>query len=256
MPTHRPLAISLLIVSVGWLAACPDPTTIAPGGNAPAGGHPPGGPGAGPTVEGMGGPPPGGPGASGRPEGSHFNVTPGQGVELSGSFVYAGDATGGRRVDFLTMAEGAPPVLVHAITLDNPGEWKVEAPKDFGEVYVVAFIDRTGDGPSADDPRGRLENAVKVGTEPITGLTLTLTDNGNLGELMPGGNPHPPGDAGPTGTSGTVPGGAVPGAPGTLPPEGGSPAPLPEGSGAAVLPEGGSTGTPLSPGAAPLPSGK
>ena len=214
----------LSLVPLLSLAACPDPTgsSSMPGGTV-AGGAP-SGPGAGgPGAGGPGAGGAGGPGAESgaRPSDAHFQVDAGKGVTLSGTYSYAGDRTGTYRIDFLTMQAGSPPVLAQAMTLDAPGDWSVEVPKDFGDIYVVAFVDAVGDGPSPDDPAARLEDPVKVGGSDISGLSLVLKDNADLGELTPGGEsartPPPPEGA------------PVPGA--GLPPEGGPP---PEG----VAPEG------------------
>ncbi|MCK6506873.1 hypothetical protein L6R53_26465, partial [Myxococcota bacterium] len=199
MPLRRGLLP--LLPALALLAGCPDPTGTSAGpsgGAGPQGGPPPaGGPGGGPGGPG-GGPPP-----EGQPPGQ-FQVTAGEGVALKGNFTYAGTKTGDYRIDFLTMEAGRPPVLAHALTLDAPGPWTVEAPKSFGAVYVVAFVDQDKDGPSPTDPAGRLADAVTIGDQPLEGLEIVISDTPDLGDLTPNqsagaGGPPPPEGKGPEG---------------------------------------------------------
>ncbi len=266
--SHPALRAALLFIAGGlMLSGCPDPTaggTAGQGPGAPAGGPAAGGPGAGapgaggpgagvPGGEGAGAPPMGaGAAGGGRPDQARFSVAEGEGVEISGTFEYAGSATGSHRIDFLTMDTDGPPTLVHALSLDAAGPWSVEAPKNFGKVYIVAFIDKKGDGPSSDDPSGRIADQVEIGTKPVTGLTLTLKDDADLGNLTPGaagppegaGTPDaalPPSEGGAPGVQDGVepegeavdaeaPGLGTPPPEGSLPPGGGD-APVPEGEG-------------------------
>ncbi len=225
---RAPLLAILLV-----LAGCPDPTATPEGGGmteGPMGGGAPGGPGAeggqpgggagAPGGEG-GAPPPGG----GRPIAPGFQVTPGEGVKLTGSVAYAGTQTGTIKLDFLRNTNGgAMPDLVHSITLTAPGVWEVEAPKDAGEFWVVAFLDGNDNGPSMGEPAGRVKDAVKVGTAPVTGLDITLSDEPDLGDLKPGGGDGGAGKPGDPPPGGAPPGGAPPGgaAPGGAPPGGGA----------------------------------
>lgn len=130
-------------------------------------------------------------------------------MQLSGTFSYSGAKSGSHRIDFLTMPAGTPPVLVHALTLDAPGEWSIEAPKDFGELYIVAFIDQAGDGPSPDDPAGRLAAPLEIASTPLTGLSIELTDDADLGDLAPNAA-APPDGSGPPPTPGKGPEGDTP----------------------------------------------
>lgn len=210
------------------LGGCPDPTAAPEGGgmsDKPMGGGAPGEPGQ-PGGPGQGGPPggPGGPGAeggaaggpSGRPTAPGFKVTAGEGVKLSGVISYAGSKTGTIRIDFLQQSAQANfPDLVHSIELAAPGPWEVEAPKDGGEFWVVAFLDANGNGPDPGEPAARVKDLVKVGSTPITGLDLTLSDNPELGDLKPGGKD---GEGAPGGVPGGAPGGVPGGAPGELKP--------------------------------------
>lgn len=161
----------LLMLGFSMLTGCPTdaPTDAAmppvggdPGmGGAGGGTPPPGDPGA-------GGGAPGGDAASMGP--ASLNVTPGEGVKLSGTMEYAGTVTGSTRIDLLSK-EGR---LVHVMTLDAVGPWEVEVPKDYGEIKVSAFIDTDGNGPSTYEPAG--EATATIGQEPVAGVVVKLTD--------------------------------------------------------------------------------
>lgn len=184
-----------------FFAACPDPSAKSDGGQGKGmmGGPPPGGP---PP----GGQPPGGaqpPGSAPTPTGgvrpnSTFQVAAGQGVKLSGTVTYEGAKKGDLRVDFLRSNMGSFPELVHSLTLPQPGAFEVEAPKGFGEVSVVAFLDADGNGPSDGEPAARIEGTLKIEDQDLPNLVLALTDNPELGDLKPpgqGGGGKPAGDA-------------------------------------------------------------
>ena len=228
---RRLLALSLL------LSGCPDPvpTTTDPSA---VGGAPPGGgaPGA-PPPEG-GGPPPAG---GGRPAPTGFAVEPGQGVKLSGSVSDPGTATGTYRIDFLRAAEGAGfPELLHAMSMDKPGTWEVEAPKSAGKVHIVSYLDAGEDGPSSGEPAVLYANPVEIAEVPIADIALVLSDSPDLGDFAPrGGGGAPPG-----GEAGGAP---PPGAP----PPGEAPAPAPDGSAGAAPSPGGPPGPAPTDGAAP-----
>jgi hypothetical protein len=221
-------------------AGCPDPTAGPEGGgmsDKPMGGGP-GGPGGeggqqGPG-QGMGTPPPGGEGGAGgggsRPAPAGFQVTPGQGVKLSGTIKYAGTKTGTVRVDILRQeGDGKFPQLVHSINLTAPGPWEVEAPKDAGDFMIVAFLDANDNGPEPTEPAARLKESVKIGSTPITGLDLELSDTPDLGDLKPGGEGGPPAGAQPIGAPPAAQGageGGKPAMDGSKPPMDGSKPPM------------------------------
>jgi hypothetical protein len=211
----RVITLGLLI-----LAGCPDPT------NAPAA------PTSQPTADGSGADGAGaGTQASGDPGGAMHTVdatvTPGEGVVLSGTISYDGEKTGRIRIDVLTAKGQNPHMLAKTLELPELGDWAIELPKDFGTVNVVGFLDQTGDGPTNDDPAMALPTPVQVGTEPVEGLSLVLSDDPDLGALTPGGPPpdgdavppQPDGGGGPTGQP-IVGGPGDPGGPGGANPDG------------------------------------
>ena len=220
----------LVLLSLAVLMGCPDPSApiddplANPGGEgAPPGGPP--GPGGG-----AGGAAPMSPPSIGN---SKFDVLAGEGVKLSGNITYAGTKAGAIHIDFLRPGEnGSFPGLLSSITVEKLGPWEVEAPKGLGKVGVVGYVDVAGDGPNSDDPAARIADLIDVGTEPLTGLDLTLSDSPDLGEFTPGKGDKGPSPAGtPEGGAVEAPGGAAPVAPpsaeGGIPPVDGTPPPPP-----------------------------
>ena len=203
------------------LGGCPDPSGQAPqqgpgggpGAEGGAGGGPAGGgPGGGPAGGGPGGGGPGGKGNERRPENVKLDVVEGQGVAISGTFSYAGTKTGTYKVDFLSRKENGPIELVHSLTIDKPGPFSVEAPKSYGAIYVVAFVDEASDGPTATDPAGMTKEPLQIGEAPIADVTVEVSDTPDLGEFTPGAgggaNQAGGGGGGPQGGGGGPQGGA------------------------------------------------
>jgi hypothetical protein len=168
------------------------------------------------------------PGAT-RPDAARFKVTPGEGVTVSGTFTYPGTRKGLMRIDLLQIPEGTPPRLVHTLELKTTGEWKVAAPKGFGDLYLMAFIDQNRDGPSPDDPAAVVK--VTIANDSIPNVSLALSDEPDLGPFAPGATPGAPtaeGEAPAAAqTEGTPPSGSAPsgGPADPPPPAAGGPAP-------------------------------
>lgn len=180
-------SLSLLAVSAFLLAGCPDPTATTDVAATNANGAPSTPPPPGDAGAGAAGTPASAPAGAGRPTPPGFTVKPGEGVKLSGTLAYTGSKTGTIRVDFLKPpVNGALPELLDSIELGSVGEWSVEAPKNAGDLAVVAYIDGASDGPSAGDPAGRITGVVTVKEAPVTGLDITLSDEPDLGDLKPG----------------------------------------------------------------------
>ncbi|MFZ5478112.1 MAG: hypothetical protein ACOZNI_15195 [Myxococcota bacterium] len=218
-------ALPLLLL----LSACPDPTATpegaSPTGQPTDGAPPAGGPGA-PGEGGPAGPPTGAPPPgvmAGRPTPTGLKAEPGQGIKIQGEVVYTGTKTGTLRVDFLRQAADAPfPELAESLTLEKPGPFEIEAPKDAGDFWVVAYLDSGDNGPDPGEPAGRLPEQLKIGSEPVAPLTLTLEDNPDLGKLKPISDGTPPAGAPPG--AGAPPPGAPPAGGAGAPPPGAPPA--------------------------------
>lgn len=152
-----------------------------------------------------------------QPNDARWSVKTGEGIKLSGSFEYAGEKTGSKRLDFQKVTDGlGAPALAHTLEVRGGSEWAVEAPKNAGTIQIVAFIDADNNGPSDGDP-GFLSETITIGEEDITEVVLTLTDDFDMGVLRPGGGGGGirPVSGDPTATSGPpTPEGGDPNAPG------------------------------------------
>lgn len=121
-------------------------------------------------------PPPGEGSMQGQPT---FQVTPGEGVQLSGTITYAGTVTRPIRLDIFQSNPSAENPnatrILHAAKLDQAGAWSIEAPKGTGTVDITVFIDVDNNGPSESEPQASLKG-VSIADVALTGLDLTLVD--------------------------------------------------------------------------------
>ncbi len=210
--------VLLAILTAAVAGGCPDPNPTAAYTSTP-GAADPGTPGS-VGAAGMAG--------GTRPDDARFKVKNGEGIELAGTFDYEGDATGRCQLDFLSRSGDGPPMLVHTVQLEKPGPWSTRAPANFGELYIVAFIDKAGDGPSADDPAAMTNGPLQIAESDIKDITLALSDTPDLGAFTPGGGGQPQGSPPPDGPppDGPPPDGPPPdGPPPDGPPPDDSPAP-------------------------------
>jgi len=176
------------------LSGCPDPTTAADLGNPGPGGGPAGG--SAPSEGGPQGPP---------PEPGSFSLDDDAGIRVSGILAYSGSEKGSLRIDVLKKEDDLPPQLLHIENPDALGAFSFQAPPNTGAVTLVAFIDVSSDGPSADDPAGLL--SIEIGESPVADIEIQLSDDPDLGELTPGDAPPPPGSASEAGPPPTPPDG-------------------------------------------------
>ena len=152
---------------------------------------------------------PGQPQPFSNPNDARFSVEPGSGVTLSGTFQYAGESAGSYRIDLQKKEGSAPPMLVHAIELDQPGEFSIEVPKNYGTILLLGFVDINADGPSVDDPVGHSDGTILVGEEDIKGVILDVALGNTLNTSPPpadaptagGAAPEPQGEASPEGVA-------------------------------------------------------
>jgi hypothetical protein len=149
-------------------------------------------------------------------------VPTGQGVKLSGKVTFDGSAKGVLKIDFLRNPEGSPfPELLHSLQLSGPGDWSVEAPKDIGEISIVAFIDADENGPTPGEPMALYKDQLKIEKADIADINLELSTTPDMGMFAPrnggGAGQGTPPEGAPSGPGATPPGegGAPPGAPGT-----------------------------------------
>ncbi len=252
------MKILALILPLALLVGCPapdDPLALPPtDGSAPPPGDPnaagAGGPPGDPNAAGggAGGAPPIPEGVVIGPNGPELKVEPGQGIKLSGEVVYTGSATGKLRLDVLKKSEGGGQgiQILHALTVEKPGPWELEVPKDLGPIIINAFIDANGNGPDATEPSATLDT-LTVASEPMAGLKLELKDGGTNPFALDPNAPPPATMPAPTaGADGAPP----PGGEGA-PPPGGEGAPPPGNPGTPP----GNTGTPPAAGEPPPAGG-
>ncbi|MDP7114302.1 MAG: hypothetical protein QGH45_20190 [Myxococcota bacterium] len=149
-----------------------------------------------------------------------FEVQPGEGVTVAGTIRYEGSKSGKIRIDVLGQKDKQMFELLKPLGLEDWGDWSFDAPKGFGEVKIVGFLDQTGDGPSDDDAAMIYDQSVDIGDVDITGLELVLVDGADLASLTPGAQggeaPPPPPDKEGEGEEG-APGAETP--PADAPPE-------------------------------------
>jgi hypothetical protein len=100
---------------------------------------------------------------------------------LSGVVVYPAWTKGAVAVNAFDGDHGArsgtQPKIIGMTKIDRPGAFSVNVAQGAGKVYLEATIDEDGDGrPGPLDPQGQADRfPVTVGTDTITGLTITLT---------------------------------------------------------------------------------
>jgi hypothetical protein len=175
------------ILAIGCVEVPEQPMDVGPGAH----GAPPPGPGAKEGPGGPGGPQPGAGAARMQPKG--FEVAEGQGVTISGTVSYDGQAEGTLRVDFLPAnPDQGLPGAVHSLTLAEPGPFSVEAPADYGKLLICAFVDTNDDGPSRGEPKVLLSEPLEVGREPIEGVQLTVEDDWDKNHAPKGPKRMPP----------------------------------------------------------------
>jgi hypothetical protein len=171
-----------------FLVACLDPEAPpGEGGPAASGGGAP----TAPPPQGDGAPAAEGGGTTAPPAFELPTIVPGTGVKLSGTTTYAGTKKGKVRIDVLSLKDGATmPGLVATTSVDAIGAWEIEIPKNAGDVHVVAFLDLANNGPDTTDPAGRTKDPVKMGEAAVGGVSVTIEDAADLGDLTPGNSPH------------------------------------------------------------------
>ena len=131
------------------------------------------------------------------PNAARLNLKPGEGLTISGTFQYGGTATGSKRVDVQKYREGSAPSLVHTLEISDDNSFSFQVPADYGKILITGFIDKAGNGPTADDPQGRL--SLEIAAEAMSDVVLEVSDDYTPPEIPGGGAPEknqpPPGEA-------------------------------------------------------------
>jgi hypothetical protein len=270
-------ALPLLLV----LAGCPEPapTTDQAGapGQPPAGGPqdpnaPPADPNAlpadpnAPPPSGDAGAPPAGdatvngnPGGPAAPVGFTSLIKDGKKVKITGTLEGAQAA----RVEFVAVevqGDKKFPQVIDTLQTGD-GTFTVDAPAEYEkELWVTAFADLTGNGPTPDDLAGAATSAVKLAGKDVS-VTVKLSTSPDWMKALPwsagddpGGQPpnpegRKPTDGGPGAPAGEAPAGGPP--PGGAAPAGGAPGAPPAGGAPGAPPAGGAAPA----GALPGPTG-
>ena len=148
-----------------------------------------------------------------------LEVVAGEGVKLSGTATYDGEATAPIRLDVLKQGEGNFQ-RVHTMTLEKFGAFEVELPKNFGTVQIAVLVDSGGPAkPMA------ITTPIIVGDQPIADLVLVLS---HLDASAGPGTPPADGSAPPLGAPPAD--GALPPPPPGSPPADGALLPPPSGA--------------------------
>ncbi len=197
----RRVVLPLALLSGGGVTGCAEPpqntSPYAQGGPGQPPGPPPGGPSSGAEraadgapgpapVEGGGGPGDGGQGAGCKLTPDWAANNPGGEVATAGGTA-AGTGTGPLLVDVIDTGSGK---IVWGVECSGAGAFTVTMPADLGDVWLAAYIDLTGDGPTPDDPQGR-SNGEFDAKSPPTDLSLTLAVGSPLTGIVSGGGPGP-----------------------------------------------------------------
>jgi hypothetical protein len=120
------------------------------------------------------------------PNAARLNLQDGEGLTISGTFQYGGTATGSKRVDVQKYREGSAPSLVHTLEISDDNSFSFQVPPDYGKILITGFIDKAGNGPTPDDPQGRL--SLEIAAEAQKDVILEVSD-----DYTP---PSPPGGGG------------------------------------------------------------
>jgi hypothetical protein len=153
----------LPLLALGLLIGCPDPNATSSGMETTAA------TGSDPTATGS---------QETDPSAARLSCSEGDTncITISGTLDYAGQAGGSIRLDVQKVRTGSAPMLIHTMELQSQEEaFSFDAPKGYGKIIITGFIDEAGDGPSPNDPQGRLN--IEVGQDPLTKLIIEVKAN-------------------------------------------------------------------------------
>ena len=183
-------AALVAVVAATVLTGCPQPpapSQTPPGtAGAPPAAGPPGGKTAGGAPAGDArapstpGGPPNGPGCTwAGMEGAWSKYKDKDQVQVSGELAFSGNADGGVIVDFLDDSKD----IALSVRCTKAGPFEIKVPAGLGKLHVVAFVDADFNGPSANDVRGRTAAPIDVATAPITGVSIAMSADADMGDL-------------------------------------------------------------------------
>ncbi|MFT5683217.1 MAG: hypothetical protein ACI8RZ_004146 [Myxococcota bacterium] len=121
-------------------------------------------------------------------------------------------------------------VSAYGFACPMSSDFSLPVPVGLGTVGVGVFVDSNGNGPDTADIAGRHSAHIEVGTEDISGLTITVSESPDLGDITPPfsmpnapRDGQPPGEGEPPAAEDAPPGEGTPPA-GDAPPLGDVPA--------------------------------
>ena len=116
-------------------------------------------------------------------------------VTLKGTIDFNSAQNGSYLIDVVSTQKQR---AVFGFECSKPGEFAVDVPVDLGSVWLFAFIDTDGNGPSEGDPQGRTEDFT-VEDSAISDLTVPIRIGAVVQEAFelkpPGGGGGMPGSA-------------------------------------------------------------
>ena len=124
----------------------------------------------------------GGEGPSGVDSEIRFDPPRGESVQVRGGI--QSDGRGDLLLQVLRLPENGPPELLHSQPLEEGQNFEFAAPRNLGAVSIVVFLDRSSDGPTADDKGGRVDASIL--SEAVEVGILRVGELSALGTLMPG----------------------------------------------------------------------
>lgn len=145
-------------------------------------------------------------------------------------------------------------VSTYGFACPMSSEFALPIPAGLGVVGVAVFVDGNGNGPDSTDIAGRHSEHIEIKAQDISGLTITVSESPDLGDLSPPFSmPNAPRDDLPSG-DGERPAGEGAGAPGGAgAPEGNGDGAQPAGEGAGELGGAGVPGGVGAPGSGGVP---
>jgi hypothetical protein len=120
------------------------------------------------------------PPAYGRITPAGFVLDADEGVKLSGTLRYVGQAepvgTLMLEISVDPGPDGETAGPIHVQELEGLGEWALQVPEDLGPIKILAYYDADMNGPGPEEPKGHYDVPINVGSEAIPGIDFIITD--------------------------------------------------------------------------------
>ncbi len=106
-------------------------------------------------------------------------LQPGEGVKVHGETATSVDPIPDGTELLLDVVSADSGAALYNMRCHGLGPFTLELPPKLGEVHIVAHMDGSQDGPTADDPAGITKDSVEIGTHAIEGVSITLQAGGD-----------------------------------------------------------------------------